>query len=52
MNLFKIFIKNDVPAVGLGYFRDEKPNYSSDFMKENVRQSFLKPDYSKNFFLL
>ena len=52
MNFLKMFIGNEDCAVGLGKFRDEKPNYSSEFMKANVKQSFLKPDYSKNFFLL
>ena len=53
MELLSFIFKEDVEAVGLSKFKDEKEDYSS-FIEQNfkVHKQYFKPDYSNNFFLL
>ena len=53
MNFLKIFIKDEVPAVGLTKFRDrrEETEYFLD-QTFGPKKQYFKPDYSQNFFLL
>ena len=53
MDLLKFFIKDEVPAVGLSKFkdnRDEKTRYLDETF--GFRKQYFKPDYSNNFFIL
>ena len=53
MELFKFFIKDEVPAVGLSRFKEKKQYYSNyEQPKLNFTKQIFKPDYSNNFFLL
>ena len=53
MDLLKFFIKDEVPAVGLGKFRDKKEE-NEYYLNQTFgfRKQYFKPDYSNNFFLL
>lgn len=53
MELLKVFIKDEVPAVGLKRFRDKKDLYNSyEQPRLNFQRKIFKPNYSNNFFLL
>ncbi|MBP3820785.1 hypothetical protein J6G99_03975 [bacterium] len=50
MELLKIFFKDEVPAVGLNPFRDEKDETKNEAVYFN--KQIFKPNYGNNFFLL
>lgn len=53
MELLKIFIKDDVPAVGLTKFKEKKEEKSYNIPQRlNLNRRTHKPNYSNNFFLL
>ena len=52
MELLKFFIKDEVPAVGLSKFKEEKDKYSYEPFKIKYYKQAFKPNYSNNFFLL
>lgn len=53
MDLLNLFIKDDVPAVGLTGFRDEeKDSYCTNDKDFNFNRQIFTANYSKNFFLV
>ena len=53
MELLKFFIKDEVPAVGLSKFKEEKEDYrAAQPLRLNINRQVFKPNYSNNFFLL
>lgn len=51
MELLKIFIKDEVPAVGLTKFKDKKEQKTCYLNDTGLKIQYFKPNYSKNFFL-
>lgn len=53
MELLKFFIKDEVPAVGLTKFKEEKEDYHiAQPLRLNINRQVFKPNYSNNFFLM
>lgn len=53
MDLLNLFIKDDVPAVGLTGFRDVKKDvYTPENKDFNFNRQIFTANYSKNFFLV
>lgn len=54
MELFKIFLVEEVSSIGLCKYRKKSNKYKQDFIAQNfnVNKQYFKPDYSNNFFLL
>jgi len=53
MELLKIFIKDEVPAVGLTKFKEKKEEKSYNIPQRlNLNRPAFKANYSNNFFLL
>ncbi len=53
MNLFKIFVKDDLPAVGLTGFREKKQDYTqTPPANYNFNRQIFTANYTKNFFLM
>ncbi|MBD5402558.1 hypothetical protein HDR58_07145 [bacterium] len=53
MELLKFFIKDEVPAVGLSKFKNQKEKFSYyKPSKPNFNKPIFKPNYSNNFFLI
>ncbi len=53
MELLSFIFKEDVDAVGLSKYKDDKDDISS-FIEQNfnIHKKYFEPDYSNNFFLL
>lgn len=54
LELLKLFIKDEVPAVGLTRFKDKKEKIFDygEPPKLNFNRPIFKPNYSNNFFLM
>lgn len=52
MELLKMFIKDNVPAVGLSKFRDKKEErLTSVPQRLNLNKRTFRPNYNNNFYL-
>ena len=54
MELLQFFLKDDVEAVGISKFMDNKEDFISSYIEQTFTpvKQYFKPDYSNNFFLL